>query len=606
MLFQSCVNSVKGEDEDLVNAIPIMIVSTDLHKQIYSSDYDSYIALYAVLSTLSLNKERQTDNAKFACDANGFYSLNNAYYPIDKSKCDLISYHPFYETGIKKGAYTLDVEVQTNQSSLEHYNQSDFMTSFVNNVTPTTKNIKLSYQHQCSQLVINIKASEDVDLMQLKDANPQVFVNNVFLKGIFNFDTNNFESLYDIGMVTPYGNWVVKGDKLVGKQLFLIPQTVGEGLDLLTMKVNNVAYNVTLSKSFSFKNSVSHEVTLLYSPRLGITDIITEISDWKEGSSVEINTDQIDERKRIAIHDFDFNKSNVYQLKSGGCIVAEVCKEYLTSKSFSSQAIVVYPVRNCMTCLNEGFVWKTLNDSLCLYGGRISWDKLLNTFNYEAGSANEIDFISIDSEGNILTTESDISLPVSVKEYIWIDSRSEIVENYPIVKIGCQYWLRENLRAKKYNTGTNITKKTSSTYSKKSAGYFEVQNNIFYNKSAVATGKIAPYGWKIPNNSDWLKLMNYLSEDASLLKSTDLWKGDSATTHGQTDFNAYPTGIFSKSVDADQSVYCFKDQYTAFWMMNDDNQNIWDKALLLKDVTSQFHIASYSDFSGYSIRCLRY
>ena len=87
---------------------------------------------------------------------------------------------------------------------------------------------------------------------------------------------------------------------------------------------------------------------------------------------------------------------------------------------------------------------------------------------------------------------------------------------YKVVKIGTQWWMAENLRATRYNDGTEIPhvmshkewrrlKKTKSgalcNYNNDPA--FGNEFGILYNWYAVNTGKLAPPGWHVPNNEDW-------------------------------------------------------------------------------------------------------
>ena len=106
--------------------------------------------------------------------------------------------------------------------------------------------------------------------------------------------------------------------------------------------------------------------------------------------------------------------------------------------------------------------------------------------------------------------------------------------------------MRENLKTVFYNDNQKITAKTTSNYSKSSAGYFKEKTYLFYNKAAVTSGKLAPKGWKIADNKVWQLLKSYIKEDGSVLKSSRLWKKSEYTASDLTEFNAIPTGIFTK------------------------------------------------------------
>ena len=72
-------------------------------------------------------------------------------------------------------------------------------------------------------------------------------------------------------------------------------------------------------------------------------------------------------------------------------------------------------------------------------------------------------------------------------------------------------------------------------------------SNRFYNQAVIATGKIAPQGWKIPDITEWNILKTYLKDDAATLK-TGIWTSNEGTpqANNKTGFNGKPVGIYSK------------------------------------------------------------
>ena len=91
---------------------------------------------------------------------------------------------------------------------------------------------------------------------------------------------------------------------------------------------------------------------------------------------------------------------------------------------------------------------------------------------------------------------------------------------YNTVKIGNQVWMVENLKTTKYNDGTEILNVTSDTqWANLTTGaycnYDNLESNAeiygrLYNWYAVNTGKLAPAGWHVPTDDDWIILENYL------------------------------------------------------------------------------------------------
>ena len=57
----------------------------------------------------------------------------------------------------------------------------------------------------------------------------------------------------------------------------------------------------------------------------------------------------------------------------------------------------------------------------------------------------------IDGDLKIVTEKPDKALTVNVSSYTIRDIRNGILQSYPIVKIGTQYWMREDLQTAYYN-----------------------------------------------------------------------------------------------------------------------------------------------------------
>jgi uncharacterized protein (TIGR02145 family) len=95
---------------------------------------------------------------------------------------------------------------------------------------------------------------------------------------------------------------------------------------------------------------------------------------------------------------------------------------------------------------------------------------------------------------------------------------------YHTVTIGSQVWTAENLRTTKFNDGSPIPCVPDSIvwHSLTSPGYCYFRNTsnpdsirkngALYNWHCIGTGKLAPAGWHVPTNDDWMTLRNYLIE----------------------------------------------------------------------------------------------
>lgn len=111
------------------------------------------------------------------------------------------------------------------------------------------------------------------------------------------------------------------------------------------------------------------------------------------------------------------------------------------------------------------------------------------------------------------------------KPFVCGDTIIDINGNtYHTVSIGSQCWMKENLKTSKYNDGTTIPNVTDNTQwtSLKTGAYCYNNNNPanntiygkLYNWYAVNTNKLAPAGWHVATESEWLILANYLGGDS--------------------------------------------------------------------------------------------
>ena len=98
-----------------------------------------------------------------------------------------------------------------------------------------------------------------------------------------------------------------------------------------------------------------------------------EIGDW-DGTEID-HTESVTLHKYIDVSKLTFEKSNVYKVLHSGKQVAEICKEYLVTSEFSSQAIVAYPMKKDGSVdLSQGVVAQLLGKSGKVNGGSVSWN----------------------------------------------------------------------------------------------------------------------------------------------------------------------------------------------------------------------------------------
>jgi uncharacterized protein (TIGR02145 family) len=120
----------------------------------------------------------------------------------------------------------------------------------------------------------------------------------------------------------------------------------------------------------------------------------------------------------------------------------------------------------------------------------------------------------LDSLGN--TT---ISVPIQNSLLRMTDGDGNL---YSTVTIGDQLWMAENLRTTKYADGTPIPREennntwedlTTPAYCSNSSGDLLKKYGCYYNGYVAKSdnpNKIAPDGWRVPSDEDWMALENYL------------------------------------------------------------------------------------------------
>lgn len=113
-------------------------------------------------------------------------------------------------------------------------------------------------------------------------------------------------------------------------------------------------------------------------------------------------------------------------------------------------------------------------------------------------------------------TSNYASLKITGPNVIDIDGNQ-----YTTVVLGNQIWTVENFRSTKYNDGTGIplsennwaggdTTPAYCFYGNTDDTLLQTKWGALYNWYAVNTGKLAPVGWRIPTDGDWIELENFL------------------------------------------------------------------------------------------------
>jgi uncharacterized protein (TIGR02145 family) len=357
----------------------------------------------------------------------------------------------------------------------------------------------------------------------------------------------------------------VEGDSVTGEEFILIPQKLTAADNSFSLEWNGRFYTCPMP-NIEAESGTQYEIRILMKdaePPM-LAGVVGKIENWKDGKPNEV-VDGKNGVTSIHLSSLSFDKSGIYRIYDGAYVVAEVCKEYLASDKIKSRAIVLYPMKsNGSADLSQGLVLQFLDATNLKVGGLLEWDTAKNTFAYTEGSKEKITDLYVDSSDKPVVDKPATPIKVSVVSYLSRDSRNVQARSYPVVKIGTQYWLSENLSTTVYSDGSSIAQQTTLNGA---PGYFHANgsNDYFYNGEALSS-PLSYADWHIPSTNDWKVLCNYVDNKMELLASGE-WQtlGTAKTTvvhDGATGFNALPVGAWINSEQKSQQMI------VAYWALD--------------------------------------
>jgi uncharacterized protein (TIGR02145 family) len=154
------------------------------------------------------------------------------------------------------------------------------------------------------------------------------------------------------------------------------------------------------------------------------------------------------------------------------------------------------------------------------------------------------------SSGNYKITIPDVPSKNNTIIFEFVECKDSDGNNYPIVQLGTQIWMAENLKTTTYNDKKGIPLETDDFMweSMTSPGYCWYDNNkgtygekygALYNWYAVETGKLCPAGWHVPSDEEWTILSDFLAANGYAYMGTGVDIAKSmATTWGWDDEDA--------------------------------------------------------------------
>lgn len=615
VVLTACVNHISEEEGEIINNgdIPLKFVA-DIHEVVNtrvannSFEEGDEVGLFALAGNTTMQEERYADNLHFVRSSSGeFVSDESVYYPDDGVTLNLISYYPYQQEGVAMGESTMQVSVAESQNEPEGYSHSDFLIASKEDVLASKEVLALTYNHQFFRLKVVLIPSEGENVEDMLSANPTLSVSGFYTKAIYDFQKKTFSTYSEEKEIIPAGKWEIKKGRLVGKELILIPQEATVGYQYITLEADGKLYTCLLPSTLQLKSGKPREleITFVADEDILMSKVSGEIGDW-DGTEVD-QSESVTLHKYVDVSKLTFEKSNVYRVLNSGKQVAEICKEYLVTPEFSSKAIVVYPMKEDGSVdLSQGIVTQLLGKSDKVHGGSVSWNVEDNSLTYTAGNlaARNNVYVLADGKISLSIAAADNVLSVLALEDVVRDVRGGVIHNYPLVKIGTQYWMRSNLEAALYVDGKELPKLDA--VAENTVGYLQSDaEHYFYTASVALSANFLPVDWNIPNWKDWNILNTYLKEDASLLKSgtwLPLKTGETAQpATNLSGFNAAPVGMW---VEPNQNI--FESKHLAYWTLDDTNTKIAEDVFYLKsDANTIEKSAPGVEKKAFVIRCIR-
>ena len=198
----------------------------------------------------------------------------------------------------------------------------------------------------------------------------------------------------------------------------------------------------------------------------------------------------------------------------------------------ATKAIVAYSVQdNEQTDLTNGIVLQLPDKTATTHGGKVSWNEADNSLTYISGHSRPIEKFYIDENRKIVTEKpATPALAINVSSYVIRDIRNGILHTYPIVKIGAQYWMKEDLQTAHYNDSKSMPLRKALGDGE---GYLKWAgtNSHFYNGEAVLTGKLAPLDWRLPTENDWNNYLYHVMANIGGIYIENTTVGDGVKTY---------------------------------------------------------------------------
>ncbi len=607
--LSSCVNSI-SDDELKSGSIPI-VLSAPIQSRVVNNTFETQdtIGVYLLSGDETLSTNRYLDNEPFYFADSKPVSREQLYYPYDAEKCSFLSYYPFRPYAIQAGSSVMSVSVCDNQKEDTNYTYSDFMLAVSKDIVPSKNSVTLHHTHKFSLVDFVLQPTAGSTAQSLLSADPKITLLDMYTRGNYDLESGNLGNLDIAKDMNPHGTWVEKDGCLVGHSVIVIPQKVSANTSFVRLSIGGRDLVYDLAADFTFESTKRSVLTIPCS-NTSIGEMTISISDWDKG--VDENMQMIDLNGGISFASLPFDKSKVCNVfDKGGKLIAQVCKEYLSGIDIDAQAIVGYQALDGKIDDEKGVVLKFVGRPDVTVGGTVEWTKTDNTLKYTPGKINSTNRFYVNTKNKLVFTKPEDLQNVEVVPEMMVDKRGEEIQSYPIVKIGTQYWIAEDIATTLNVDGTKIEKRDVLDITEKTPCFLSNSGSIFYNFVALNGGKLVPKGWKVPNELEWGMLQSYIKDDTSKLGASD-WVYKGILSNDITGFHASGKGCIA-NMTSDDTVGQFMNGGSGitYWY-TDSNRKVAGRYRVLKVSTKlqkkEFSTGKYeaeNNMKGSSLRLIR-
>lgn len=528
------------------------------------------MGLYATVGNEGIDGSRYIENIQMtSIDGEKVALEQDIFYPVGGHKLNFWSYYPYRSKALTKGGTSIEVSVKTDQQTEEGISQSDFMTSQVKQVAESENAVALNFVHRLTKIELSLKPATGNDAISLLEKGISATAINFYTTAEYDFSTGQIKNPKNKQDIRTFGRWKVENSSIVGGHFLIVPQQADKQKLIIDIGGSQQLIEPDFDDSYETGKAINIQISLDKDSPAYLKGIVTSIKDWEEGNPIQGEGTHLQNALHLAA--FDFEKFKIHHIYRNGIPVGEICREYLyIPDQLDLQAIVYYPMTEWRADLSRGTVLKVLGkERENVHRGSVSWDMGTGIPTYTPGQGTALEIFGMKESGD-LTTEED-GVPVNVMAYTIADKRGNTDRNYPVVKIGTQHWLSDDLNTTKYTDGVSMKRLDDPngqpgylTYTSNSASY------IYYTGELLLDTRIAPAGCRIPTKSDWNRLIQYVGEmNAGVLKSGGWEPYNEAEVevamNNKTGLNVRPQGYFLNKATAPAGL----DQNTYYWIGGD-------------------------------------